>query len=198
MTSQTGSTTTNKNEKQASKGRRSFAVTKNEGDVGLLRIYQCMWCINISKMISFVTVLALVVITAQQPSCTVDAFQPRPVTNIMGAKSSNTKNTGTQLSMGKGLNKFKNKQADLKRKLELAKKQKKGTDNDDDEEEDESSTKALSDEEIKERNDRKRFEQLLKQEGGKVLSAYTSDSYLNTNQEEEEITAASKYFYCVL
>ena len=91
----------------------------------------------------------------------------------------------TKLHMGKGLNKFKSKQADLKRKMELAKQQK-------GDEPPEEEPKKLTDQEIKERNDRKRFEQLLKQEGSKVLNDYTSDSYLNTKQEEEEITAASK------
>ena len=89
--------------------------------------------------------------------------------------------------MGKGLNKFKSKQADLKRKMELAKQQK-----GDEPQEENKEPKNLTDQEIKERNDRKRFEQLLKQEGSKVLNDYTSDSYLNTKQEEEEITAASK------
>lgn len=94
--------------------------------------------------------------------------------------------------MGKGLNKFKNKQADLKRKMELAKQQKKeaGGAEEDDAEEEGTKPKKLSAKEIKERNDRKRFEDLLKREGSKVLSDYTSNSYLNNKQEEEEITAA--------
>ncbi|CAB9524003.1 expressed unknown protein [Seminavis robusta] len=98
------------------------------------------------------------------------------------------KTSCTTLFMGKGLNKFKNKQADLKRKLELAKQQNKKDDIDDDD--DTSQQKHLTDEEIKEQNDRKRFEQLLQREGATMLNNYESEGYLSTQQEEEEITAA--------
>jgi hypothetical protein len=95
----------------------------------------------------------------------------------------------TRLNMG-GLNKIKGKQADLKRKLDLAKQQKReagGHTGDDSEE-------------IKERNERKRFEQLLEREGSKMLNDYDSDGYLSIKQEEEEISAARKYiiFRCLL
>ena len=79
------------------------------------------------------------------------------------------------------------KQADLRRKMELAKQQKEevivqsGV------------TLELSAREIKERNDRLRFEELLKKEAGNVLNDYGSDSYLTNQQEEEEITAARTY-----
>ena len=73
--------------------------------------------------------------------------------------------------MGKGLNKYKNKQADLKRKLELAKEQNKKDEGQE--------PKKLTDEEIKEQNDRKRFEQLLQREGAKAFNDYDSDGYLN-------------------
>lgn len=78
------------------------------------------------------------------------------------------------------------KQADLRRKMELAKQQK--------EQEIVQSglTLELTAQEIKERNDRLRFQELLKKEAGNVLNDYGSDSYLNKQQEEEEITAARK------
>ena len=103
--------------------------------------------------------------------------------------------TTTELAMGKGLNKFKNKQADLKRKMELAKQQKREASGEsvDEVKDDKAAPKTLTDEQIKERNDRKRFEELLQREGAKVLNDYTSDDYLNSKQEEEEITAARKY-----
>lgn len=79
------------------------------------------------------------------------------------------------------------KQADLRRKMELAKQQK----------EEEivqlGLTLELTAQEIKERNDRLRFQELLKKEGGNVLNDYGSDGYLNKQQEEEEMTAARKY-----
>ena len=126
-------------------------------------------------------------IALMQASILVDSFQP--------TAQSYSRFFTTELSMGKGLNKFKNKQADLKRKLELAKQQKREAagENADETNDGDPSITGMSDQEIKEMNDRKRFEQLLKQEGAKVLNDYTSDSYLNTEQEEEEITAASKY-----
>jgi hypothetical protein len=97
--------------------------------------------------------------------------------------------------MSKGLNKIKGKQADLKRKLELAKQQKREAsgENTDDPDSDDASSLVLTEEEIKERNDRKRFEQLLEREGSKMLNNYDSDGYLSIKQEEEEITASRKY-----
>lgn len=95
------------------------------------------------------------------------------------------------LEMGKGLNRARNKQADLLKKMELARQQKEG---------DSATTAAdhdapmslssLSNAEIKKQNDQKRFEQLLREESSNVLSAYSKDGYLNKEQEEEEITAA--------
>ena len=85
----------------------------------------------------------------------------------------------------------------MKRKLELAKQQQKnpeeaGANGDDDDDE---TPKALTAEQIKERNDRKRFEQLLQREGSKSLNNYNSDGYLSREQEEEEITAARTFVY---
>jgi hypothetical protein len=90
-----------------------------------------------------------------------------------------------------GLNKIKGKQADLKRKLELAKQQNREAIGDTADDSDAASL-ALTEEEIKERNDRKRFEQLLEREGSKMLNDYDSDGYLSIKQEEEEMTASRK------
>jgi hypothetical protein len=80
------------------------------------------------------------------------------------------------------------KQADLRRKLELAKQQNK--EEDDDNQPVASKKSLLTDKEIKERNDRLRFEELLQKGSSSVLNDYSSDGYLNKNQEEEEIDAA--------
>jgi len=84
-----------------------------------------------------------------------------------------------------------NKQQDLKKKLELAKKQnKKEEDIVDDESKDQSG--RLTDKEIKEQNDRLRFQEMLDKKGSIVLNDYGSGGYLNKQQEEEEINAARK------
>jgi len=98
----------------------------------------------------------------------------------------------TVLEMGKGLNKAKNKQAALAKKLELARQQKEGTDAPLKEEESKTSISSLSDAEIKKKNDQLRFEQLLKQESASVLNNYSTDGYLSKEQEEEEISAARR------
>ena len=87
------------------------------------------------------------------------------------------KKTCFRLEMAKSIN----KQAELRRKMEQAKRQKLASPADE---------KAhLTDKEIKERNDRLRFEELLKKESATILNDYSSDGYLNMQQEEEEITA---------
>jgi hypothetical protein len=91
------------------------------------------------------------------------------------------------LEMGKGLNKARNKQADLLKKMELARQQNEG---DTTEDTPKASLQSLSNAEIKKQNDQKRFEQLLQQESSNVLSAYARDGYLSKEQEEEEISAA--------
>lgn len=96
--------------------------------------------------------------------------------------------------MGKGLNKARNKQAELRRKMELAKQQNRKADDEDDANgDDKSSSGRLSDEEMKERNDRLRFEELLKRGSSSVLNDFSSDGYLTKEQEEEEINAAREY-----
>jgi hypothetical protein len=92
--------------------------------------------------------------------------------------------------MGKGLNKARNKQAALRKKLEEAKRQNSPTT--EDEVQRDEKKRLLSEEEIKERNDRLRFEQLLKSKASIVLNDYSSEGYLNRQQEEEEIDAARK------
>jgi len=88
-----------------------------------------------------------------------------------------------------------NKQAELRRKMELAKKQKSGGDNNaTNESSKEGGGKShdaakLSADEIKQRNDRLRFEELLKKSSSTVLNDYSSDGYLNAKQEEAEISA---------
>lgn len=97
--------------------------------------------------------------------------------------------TGTTLLMGKGLNKAKNKQADLAKKMALAKQQRDGADVSEPVNLVETPSRRLSDEEIKKRNDLLRFEQLLNA-GGSTMGEYTGDNYLTKRQEEEEINAA--------
>lgn len=78
----------------------------------------------------------------------------------------------------------RNKQAELREKLAKARQQN-GKD-----EVVSSGNKKLSDSEIKQQNDRKRFQQLLDSQGGMVMNDYASDGYLNAKQEEDEIQAA--------
>ena len=92
----------------------------------------------------------------------------------------------TTLFMGKSIN----KQAELRKKMEMAKKQKAGAVPASEEADDQK--KALSDQDIKERNDRLRFDELLKKSSAAVFNDYSSDGYLNKQQEEEEINAQRK------
>lgn len=102
-----------------------------------------------------------------------------------------SKNSLVPLKMGKGLNKAKNKQAALAKKMSLARQQKDGNAVEE-EQSSEKSIQSLSDAEIKKRNDQKRFEQLLKSESANVLNNYSKDGYLSKDQEEEEISAARR------
>ena len=79
-----------------------------------------------------------------------------------------------------------NKQAELRRKMELAKKQKQNPDQTAPDEKE----GRLTDQEMKERNDWLRFEELLKKGSATSLNDYSADGYLTKNQEEEEIKAA--------
>jgi len=84
------------------------------------------------------------------------------------------------LRMGKG----RNKQQDLARKMEMAKRQKREREGK--QQEKGESDKGLTAGEIKERNDRLRFQQLLEQSAGKVLNNYAADGYLTQEQEERD------------
>jgi hypothetical protein len=76
----------------------------------------------------------------------------------------------------------RNKQAELQRKLELAKKQQQTQDQ---------LQTTLSAEEIKIRNDKKRFEDLLNSESATagIMDEFKDGSYLTKKQEEEELTS---------
>eukprot|EP00980_Cylindrotheca_fusiformis_P030979 scaffold25694_cov127-Cylindrotheca_fusiformis.AAC.10 len=105
------------------------------------------------------------------------AFQPRSGTRV---------SVSTQLHLAK---KLRNKQADLAQKLALARKQaaeKKGP-----EPTEGSENNKLTDKEMQEKNDRLRFEELLKNQPVS-LNDVGSDGYLNKQQEEAEITAMRK------
>lgn len=144
---------------------------------------------NTSHVIAALGLLSVVMMVdpSQVMLCSSFTVVPLQQAKLLTASiTSTTTTTTTALSMG-----LKNKQADMKRKLELAKQQMPNPDGSPamDAKADET-PKAVTAEQIKAQNDRKRFEQLLKREGGKSLNAYQSDGYLNKEQEEEEITAA--------
>lgn len=86
----------------------------------------------------------------------------------------------TKLKMGSFGSK-RNKQAELQRKLEIAKKQ---------QSQDQQQT-PLSAEEIKVLNDKKRFEDLLNSESATagIMDEFKEGSYLTKKQEEEELTS---------
>jgi hypothetical protein len=109
----------------------------------------------------------------------INAFQPA----ITTSKSSRW-TTSTTLFMGKLL---RNKQAELQKKMALAKKQNASNQ---DGNTDDNTEEKLSDKEIKERNDRKRFDELLR--GTTISNSGNSDDsldYLSEQQEEEQIDA---------
>ena len=93
-----------------------------------------------------------------------------------------------QLTVMELAKKMRNKQAELAKKMALAKKQKDGVPG-----EAKGVTKGekLSAKEMKEKNDRLRFEELL-QKQTTSLNSVSSDGYLNKQQEDEEIRAYSK------
>jgi hypothetical protein len=104
-----------------------------------------------------------------------------PVTRPTMVQASTT----TSLQMAK---KMKNKQAEMLKKLADAKKQTSGGETPAD-----TSGKAiLSANEVKEQNDRLRFEELLKTQSSSVFNDFSSEGYLNRKQEEEEIMASSE------
>jgi len=100
--------------------------------------------------------------------------------------------SSTALSMG-GMNR-RNKQADLARKMALAKKQRLNPDatlDDMDDDKNKENRGGLSDEEVKKQNDLKRFEDMLNSDASTVrtMDEFGGDSYLTKTQEEEEANA---------
>ena len=96
----------------------------------------------------------------------------------------------TVMAMAK---KMRNKQAELAKKMAMAKKQKaekEGTTQDQDEK------KRLTDAEMKEMNDRKRFGEMLEKQS-LTMNSVSSDGYLSREQEEEEINAYSEFRFVV-
>jgi hypothetical protein len=113
--------------------------------------------------------------------CSVATYAFVPVTRPTMFQASTT----TSLQMAK---KMKNKQAEMLKKLADAKKQTSGGETPAD-----TSGKAiLSANEVKEQNDRLRFEELLKTQSSSVFNDFSSEGYLNRKQEEEEIMASSE------
>ncbi len=111
----------------------------------------------------------------------VAAFQPAPITT-----SHDKITSSTSLWMAK---KIRNKQAELAKKMALAKEQ-----NAQNEGVDPGSPHALerlSDKEMRERNDRLRFEELLRKQTAS-LNDISSDGYLSKLQEEADIDAYRK------
>ncbi len=98
--------------------------------------------------------------------------------------------TSTSLFMGK----LRNKQAELQRKMMLAKQQaaQKAIENDDGSSTGGKQKVRMTDEELKEANDRKRFDELLNSQSASI-GAQSSDNYLSQEQEEENIDAYRKF-----
>jgi hypothetical protein len=84
--------------------------------------------------------------------------------------------------MGKGLNKARNKQGELARKMELAKRQR-------EELGPEGQRKGLTDEEIRERNDRLRFEEMLR---SSTIAIGETDEEGYLSQSQEDVRAARR------
>jgi hypothetical protein len=91
--------------------------------------------------------------------------------------------TTVAMYMGKGLNKARNKQGELARRLELAKQQREDSVPDD-------QKARLSDKEMKMKNDRLRFDEMLKSAAIAVGNDFESGGYLSQAQEEEEFQSA--------
>lgn len=89
------------------------------------------------------------------------------------------------------MGKLRNKQAELQRKMALAKQQaaQKASESDDGK----GGKARMTDEELKEANDRKRFDELLNSQSASI-GAKSSDSYLTQEQEEENIDAFRKFW----
>jgi hypothetical protein len=109
--------------------------------------------------------------------------------SVVHHDTSTTRSTLTTLGMAKSIS----KQAELMKKLQQAKQLAKESSGETDAESaSPTENTKLSAKEIKERNDRLRFQELLATSGSSVMNDYSSDGYLNRQQEEEEISAARK------
>lgn len=136
-----------------------------------------------------IALLSLLCFAYYTDTASVKAFQLRPPQPCLTPP---VRQATTSLDMAKGLNKLRSKQAALQQKLQEAKRQNQAEDEDD-----ASVNGKLSDEEIRERNDRLRFEQLLS--AGSIPKTDRKDtSYLNIAQEDAEIDAASKLLLIVV
>jgi hypothetical protein len=142
----------------------------------------------IRTMYNFMALTLLLVslfVSAGTRTDCVTAFQQQQHRPSLPPSSSET--ISTALFMGK----LRNRQAELQKKMAIAKQQNKNKGDDGSS----SSSSLLSAQEIKEQNDRKRFDELLK---GSVALQFADDDvndvdlYLNQQQEEEEIDAYSK------
>ncbi len=96
----------------------------------------------------------------------------------------------------------RNKQGDLLKKMEEARKQREMTEGNGssdasfpDGDNAKSKGKRISDEELKRENDMKRFEQLLNRESATINYDLDSANYMTKQQEEEEIDAGCKLEY---
>lgn len=108
-------------------------------------------------------------------------------------------NQRTCTSLSGAFNK-RNKQGDLMKKMQEAKRQREIAEDIAAEAADPAGEKKIrkSDEEIKRENDMKRFEQLLNSESATINYDIdgSSGNYLTKKQEEEEINAGCKFMYC--
>jgi len=86
----------------------------------------------------------------------------------------------------------KNRQGDLLKKLEIAKEQARQRLQIGDDSGQGNTKYQLTDEEIKIRNDRKRFEELLESESATSYDMESSSAYKTLEQEEEEMNAGCK------
>ena len=122
-----------------------------------------------------------------------DAFSPTTIGNNISIRNHHDRSsTSTSLLMAK---KIRNKQAELMKKMAEAKKQ--NQDPSKPRQEAAPSQKKMTDQEIKEQNDRRRFEELLKSRAVS-MNDISSDGYLSKGQEEAEIDAYRKYYtFCL-
>ena len=108
-----------------------------------------------------------------------------PLRGFAVLPSQNERAALTRVRMGKSNS--RNKQADLLRKMEMAKQQHHPAD--EVVPEGDKQILKLTDKQIEEQNDQLRFKELLKQSATKDLKGYSSDGYLNAQQEKEEMLA---------